>query len=307
MAAQFPTSLPGLPANYSSSTQVASTIENQQELEINALAAKVGVDSSAVTTSHDYKLQRVTGSDKAAAYTDVTAAAAVAAAALAAHEADTSTHGVAQVAGIADIQTHNALTNVHGVGQVVGVSEPQTLTNKTLTAPQVDNPSIDVGSDADYDRYYRGTDGVLKRLEQSAFSVYQSTDTTLSAANTDTIVQFDTETFDFGSDFNVATYKYTAPVTGIYTFGVHAYLYNNLVAGSFELGFRKNGTTTIKRRRVRITASQNELTCDLTTQCRLSEGDTIEFIAQQSMGTTQKLFATSEHTQAWGRLEMASS
>ena len=32
---------------------------------VNNLEAKVGVDSSAVTTSHDYKLSEVTGTDKA--------------------------------------------------------------------------------------------------------------------------------------------------------------------------------------------------------------------------------------------------
>ena len=36
---------------------------------IEALEAKVGVDGSAVTTSHDYKLSNVTGSDKAASVT----------------------------------------------------------------------------------------------------------------------------------------------------------------------------------------------------------------------------------------------
>ena len=36
---------------------------------IEAMQAKIGVDSSAVTTSHDFKLQNVTGSDKAASVT----------------------------------------------------------------------------------------------------------------------------------------------------------------------------------------------------------------------------------------------
>lgn len=73
---------------------------------IEALEAKVGANSSAVTTSHDYKLSGVTGSDKAASKTGT-----------------------------------------------------ETLTNKTLTAPQ-----INMGSDANGDLLYRNGSGVTSRL-----------------------------------------------------------------------------------------------------------------------------------------------
>jgi hypothetical protein len=73
---------------------------------IEALEAKVGANSSAVTTSHDYKLSGVTGSDKAASKTGT-----------------------------------------------------ETLTNKTLTAPQ-----INMGSDATGDMYYRTSGGAFARL-----------------------------------------------------------------------------------------------------------------------------------------------
>lgn len=73
---------------------------------IEALEAKVGVDGSAVTTSHDYKLGEVTGSDKA-----------------------------------------------------VGKTATQTLTNKTLTSPQ-----INFGSDARGDLITRNSGGTTVRL-----------------------------------------------------------------------------------------------------------------------------------------------
>lgn len=73
---------------------------------IEALQAKVGVDNSAVTSSHDYKLSEVTGSDKA-----------------------------------------------------VGKTATQTLSNKTLTAPQ-----INMGSDATGDMYFRNSSGATSRL-----------------------------------------------------------------------------------------------------------------------------------------------
>lgn len=73
---------------------------------IEALEAKVGADGSAVTTSHDYKLSGVTGSDKAVSKTGT-----------------------------------------------------ETLTNKTLTAPQ-----INFGSDTNGDLIYRNGSGVTTRL-----------------------------------------------------------------------------------------------------------------------------------------------
>lgn len=69
--ADFPTSLPGCKTDYDSSDPVASADQNDQSEEINAIGAKVGIDSSAVTTSHDYKLSGVTGTDKAVSKTGI--------------------------------------------------------------------------------------------------------------------------------------------------------------------------------------------------------------------------------------------
>ena len=56
MASSFPTSLPGAKTDYDNTDLVASADQNAQGEDINAIAAKVGIDGSAVTTSHDYKL-----------------------------------------------------------------------------------------------------------------------------------------------------------------------------------------------------------------------------------------------------------
>ena len=72
MAINFPTSIDSL-TNPLGTDQVAVVDHAEQHSNANdileALEAKVGVNSSAVITSHDYKLQGVTGSDKASSVT----------------------------------------------------------------------------------------------------------------------------------------------------------------------------------------------------------------------------------------------
>lgn len=65
MASSFPTALPGAKTDYDNADNIASVDQNSQGEDINALGAKIGKDSSAVTSSHDYKLSGVTGSAKA--------------------------------------------------------------------------------------------------------------------------------------------------------------------------------------------------------------------------------------------------
>lgn len=113
MSTTFPTSKQSIPNP--TSTDLLENADNTLDHDyqhatvndtIEALQDKVGVDGSAVTTSHDYKLSGVTGSDKAVSKTGT-----------------------------------------------------ETLTNKTLTAPQ-----INFGSDANGDMIIRNGSGVTARL-----------------------------------------------------------------------------------------------------------------------------------------------
>lgn len=109
----FPTSLDSLPNPTGSDLMENATAALDHDVQhsnandaIEALEAKVGINGSAVTTTHDYKLSGVTGSDKAVSKTGT-----------------------------------------------------ETLTNKTLTAPQ-----INMGSDATGDMYYRNGSAATTRL-----------------------------------------------------------------------------------------------------------------------------------------------
>lgn len=113
MAINFPTSLDTFsnPASTDLLENATAALDHDVQHSnandaIEALEAKVGIDGSAVTTSHDYKLSEVTSTDKA-----------------------------------------------------VGKTATQTLTNKTLTSPQLNFTSDAVG-----DMYYRNGSGTTARL-----------------------------------------------------------------------------------------------------------------------------------------------
>lgn len=69
MASNFPSSLDNsttLPAEGSSTPLATNHVTAHQNIQdaLEAIEAKVGADSSAVTTSHDYKLSEVTSTDQ---------------------------------------------------------------------------------------------------------------------------------------------------------------------------------------------------------------------------------------------------
>lgn len=68
MSTSFPTSLDSYTTKATDETIATGHINDPQDA-IEALEAKVGVDSSAVTTSHDYKLSNVTSTNKAVSAT----------------------------------------------------------------------------------------------------------------------------------------------------------------------------------------------------------------------------------------------
>lgn len=126
------TTLPTIDAtsNMGSGTTKADTYLNAVKTIVEALQAKVGVTSSAVTTSHDYKLSGVTGADKAAS--------------LAGDETLTNKKLTSPVI---NTLVHDPTLTYHyefphlmiedATDTLVVVSLAQTLTSKTLTAPKL--------------------------------------------------------------------------------------------------------------------------------------------------------------------------
>lgn len=126
MASAFPAALPASKTDYDGSDLVASADQNLQAEDINAIAAKVGIDSSAVTTSHDYKLSGVTGNDKAVSKTGV----------------ETLTNKTLTTPVIASIYQDAGKTKLMTLPNsasdtLVTLAATQTITGKTLTSPKI--------------------------------------------------------------------------------------------------------------------------------------------------------------------------
>ena len=122
MATNYPTNLDTL-INPTATNKVSVVSHADQHANANdgieALQAKVGVNGSAVTTSHDFKLSGVTGSLKASTVTGV----------------ETLTNKTLTAPIIATISNTGIVTLPTATDTLVARATADTLTNKTLTSP----------------------------------------------------------------------------------------------------------------------------------------------------------------------------
>ena len=138
MATTFPTTLQDLDATRGTATQKLSspshvTHHTLEDDTLEALQAKVGIDNSAVTTSLDYILKNTTAGHD--------------------HDGTDSKKVLATNLDITGLSASNFLrvnsggTAVEGAtgpaGTIVGTTDTQTLSNKTLTLPQINDTSSD--------------------------------------------------------------------------------------------------------------------------------------------------------------------
>lgn len=135
MSQSFPTSVPSYSDTVATETLATagggrglSTILDDYGLDIAAIAAKLGVDSSAVTTSHDYKLSAVTGSDKAASKAGTETLTN-----------KTITLGANTVSGTL-AQFNSAVTDA----DLASLAGTETLTNKTLSTGSTIDANVTV-------------------------------------------------------------------------------------------------------------------------------------------------------------------
>ena len=82
--------------------------------------------------------------------------------------------------------------------------------------------------------------GIVTFPNRPAFFVYNSTNDWTSNVTAGTLIIFNTAKFNVGGHFDLSTYKFTAPVTGLYQFNVRMYVNND--AGDNAWGVAINNT-----------------------------------------------------------------
>lgn len=146
MAINFPTSLDDL-ANVSAGNTITPAHKNDLNDIVEALEAKVGIDSSAVATSHDYLLLNLPAQavDWDAGAIEIRAQT---------FESDVTTGTIPLVIASttkctnlnADQVDGKDLDGSDGAGEITTNDGTQTLTNKTLTSVDSNTPDIDGGT-----------------------------------------------------------------------------------------------------------------------------------------------------------------
>ncbi len=163
--------------------------------ELEALEAKVGVNSSAVTTSHDYKLSGVTGTDKAVSKTGI----------------ETLTNKTLTAPSIADFTNANHDHSVASKGGTIpeasvvfsatGHEHSGAAQGNLIPSGGIENNAI----------LYNHINIPYKAR------AYRNTDQTGFPDAVTTKVQLNAESYDPNNNFDSTTnYRYTVPVTGYY-------------------------------------------------------------------------------------------
>lgn len=153
MATNFPVSLQDMDSTRGTATQrlnspshVAHHLKEDDTLE--ALQAKVGIDSSAVATSLDYLLKNASSSNPGHRHTAAQGATDKTfptGAIVGTTDTQTLTNKTLTAPIIATIVNTGTLTLPTSTDTLIGRNTTDTLTNKTLTSPSMTSPSVTSG------------------------------------------------------------------------------------------------------------------------------------------------------------------
>lgn len=152
--------------------------------------------------------------------------------------------------------------------------------------------------DNNWEQLKRNNDTVAKNLRPAMPNarVYNNANiSTTTAANT--ALTFNSERWDSGNLHSTSanTERLTAPITGLYSIGGHAYFAAN-ATGSRQISVRVNGSTYIAIQREAKGDATNVTVLSVETVYRLAAGEYVELVVQQTSGGNLDVTAAANYS-----------
>ena len=120
--------------------------------------------------------------------------------------------------------------------------------------------------------------GVGMAAFPKAFRAYRSS-TQAIAYNTQTVVQFNTEDFDYGGVYDNSTYKFTAPATGLYSISsVVSFSSSFADQKGAALTMRKGGSTILCQTSMEASGASETVNLHQSTVVLLTAGEYVEMV-----------------------------
>jgi len=136
----------------------------------------------------------------------------------------------------------------------------------------------------------------IMRKIACVFRAYRNTSDQSIPASTWTTVQFQTELFDFGGDYNASTYIFTAPSKGLYKFDVRA-AYENVPDGCYVQISLYRGADQAYSVKYNETGSQLDIVqLALSTMIEMNAGDTAYVRAYHNNGSALNIKYLTRYT-----------
>lgn len=268
----YPISLDNF-ANPTASNTLANSnpSHSQQHSNLNdaveALESKVGIDGSADTDSHDYKLSNVIGSDKAAGLSNLT---------------DFITEDSVKA-------LTNTTFNANGTGNVLSNVEVADFAASAIVTESETIESND--NDTTLPTSAAVKDYVDRMSDVLPFRAVRATSRQVIAPNTTIVVQFNSVVYDPDSCWDGTNFRYIVQRDGVYSTKASIYFGNN--TSIVSLNIRKNNSTIASDRIIGQSSGANSGEVELNTQTDIDAvvGDYLDVRVLHTNSADQEVFA----------------
>ena len=255
---------------------------------VEALEAKVGIDSSTVSASIDYKLSTITTGDKAVS---LTGTETLTNKTFTSPTITTPTITNPVITGLTADTLDEASVNSGVTVENVLIKDGEVTTDNNLAYKGTDSGATtrNVAKIDSANNLILGDSGLTGswQLQPRSFTSVTVSGTQSITTATFTKIQLNTENYDLNDEWDVATYTFTAALEGLYRItSQFNYTDTAAAAANVYLSIYKNGVE-VKRSNTPAAASYENIF--ITSTLQLNANDTISFYTYQDSGVSKTL------------------